>query len=167
MDSARYRYASGLELDASTTAGITNLMYALYPARKIARGGVENSQMTRRPPGFSTRNISVSAAFASPTLRRPKEMVTTSNSLSAKGRAVASASTNSRAGCFRRPTAIIPAEKSSATTSAPDRDRAAELVPVPAAMSRMRSPGFGSIVRTVAMRQIGELPIERMPFVRS
>jgi hypothetical protein len=123
--------------------------------------------MTSRPPGLSTRYISASAFLGSSTLRRPKEIVTASNSPSEKGRAMASASTKVIPGCFCRPTSIIPAEKSAATTSAPVFARAAELVPVPAAMSRIRSPASGATARVVAIRQMKELPIDNTSFVRS
>jgi hypothetical protein len=45
------------------------------------------------PPGAVTRSISASAFFGSLTLRRPNEIVTASNSPSANGSAIASAST--------------------------------------------------------------------------
>ena len=61
----------------------------------------------------------------------------------------------------------MPAERSSAVTSAPFFANAAELVPVPAAMSSTFSPGCGSTARTVATRHSGALPAERMSFVRS
>ena len=61
----------------------------------------------------------------------------------------------------------MPAEKSRAITSAPLFASATELVPVPAAMSSTRSPGFGSTARTVAMRHSAALPTESTAFVRS
>ncbi len=120
-----------------------------------------------RPPGLSTRYISASAAFGSATLRRPKLIATASNSSSPNGRLWASAWTNSMFLCRLRPSSIIPAEKSTATTRAPERARAAELVPVPAATSRIRSPGCGATARTIAIRHSAALPTESTAFVRS
>ena len=86
------------------------------------------------------------AVRGSATLRRPNEIVTASKDSSSKGSAIASASTNSISSFSawrRRPTEIMPREKSAATTWAPKRASEALDVPVPAATSRIRSPGAG------------------------
>ena len=98
---------------------------------------------------MSTRYISASAAFGCSTLRSPKLIVTASNSSSPNGSFSASASTNSM---LRVAAAALldharPRSRA-ATTVAPVRARAADDVPVPAATSRMRSPGCGSTART-------------------
>ena len=52
-------------------------------------------------------------------------------------------------------------------TVAPDFASGTVDVPVPHAMSRMRSPGFGSMARAVARRHSAELPTLRTALVRS
>ena len=97
-------------------------------------------------------------------------MVTVSNSASSNGRFVASASTKVRFGmpaCRRLPSAIMPGEKSAATTSAPLRANETLDAPVPAARSRIRWPDCGATARVVAMRQSWSLPRLSTVFVRS
>ena len=69
--------------------------------------------------------------------------------------------------CRRRPSAIIPGEKSAAITSAPLRASATLEAPVPAARSRMRWPARGATARVVAARQKRSLPRLSTVLVRS
>ncbi len=72
------------------------------------------------------------------------------------------------AGPYRRtPSAIMPGEKSAATTSAPLRASATLDAPVPAARSRMRCPALGATARVVATRQNRSLPMLSTVLVRS
>src|SRR5947209_5003425 len=61
----------------------------------------------------------------------------------------------------------MPLEKSAATTRTPDRARASLEVPVPAARSRIRSPGRGATARTVAIRHSAALPPDSTALVMS
>src|SRR5699024_6650446 len=101
------------------------------------------------------------------TLRKPKDIVTTSKDSSAKGRRVASAAEKSSAGRCCNPCRSIPREKSAETTSAPAPRRGTEEDPGPAAMSRIRSPGRGSIARTTLRRHRRVCPSDMTSFIRS
>lgn len=138
-----------------------------YRARNGPHDGVENSQMTIRPPGRVTRCNSVRAAWVSSTLRSPNEIVTASKEPSAKGRLSASALTNGRSGWRRLPTSIIPKLRSAGTTSAPASANGRLLVPVPAARSSTRSPGFGATAATTARRHARSSPPVSRSLTRS
>ncbi len=69
--------------------------------------------------------------------------------------------------CRLRASATISGEKSTPITVEPRLASTAVLVPVPEQTSRMRSPGCGSIARTVAWRQSTALPPESTVFVKS
>ena len=111
--------------------------------RKTLLTGWLNSQTSSRPPGLVTRRNSRSAVSVSATLRRPKLIVTTSKLASAKGRLMASAAVKAMSGRRRLPTRSMPSEKSAGTTSISRSAHGSLEVPVPAAMSRMRSPRLG------------------------
>src|SRR5919198_1405817 len=95
------------------------------------QGGWETSQITRRPPGRTTRASSRRAATVSFMLRRPKETVTASKAASAKGTR----------------------EKSAATHQAPERAYSTVDTAVPAARSSTFSPGAASRTWRVTSRQ--------------
>ena len=122
--------------------------------------------MTILPPFLVTRRASPSALSPSEVFRRPKEMVTTSNSPSAKGRFSVSANVKGKWGRALRPAASMPCEKSAGITSATAAARGSELDQVPAARSRIFMPGAGAIVAVVARRQALVRPKLNKSFTR-
>ena len=135
--------------------------------RKTRLTGWLNSAMSKRPPGLVTRRNSRSARSGSTTLRKPKDIVTTSKESSAKGSRVASAAEKSSSGLCCNPWRSMPREKSAEATFAPARRRGIEELPGPAAMSRIRSPGRGSIAWTTARRHSRVWPRDITSFIRS
>lgn len=94
-------------------------------------------------------------------------MVTASNEPSSKGSSSAEPCTNSMSGWRRRPSSSMPGLMSSAVTSAPAFAIGAAEAPVPAATSRMRSPGLGLTARCMWMRHSLSLPPESSELSRS
>ena len=137
----------------------------MYTARKGGKTGVENSTTASRPPGRTTRAISRSPAAVSCTLRSPKLMVAASKESSANGSAMASPAT---LGTSRpAPARSMPSEKSAATHHAPDFANSTVETAVPAARSRMRSPGRGASSERARRRHTWSMPPERTVLVRS
>src|SRR5690606_37028571 len=104
------------------------------------------------------------------TLRSPYDIVTASNSPSANGRFIASASTKLRPRTSPKrflPCASMPGEKSAATTCAPLAASDADDRHVPAARSRIFSPGLGFTARVVARRHTASSPNVMAIFVKS
>ena len=143
------------------------MRYSVYIVRHSGTTGAENSAMTSLPPGLVTRSISASAFFGSLTLRSPKEMVLASKLLSANGRLVASPATKLMSGRRRLPTFSMPREKSQATTSMPASAYGSLEVPVPAARSSTRWPGFASTASTTILRQRRVCPMDRTSLTTS
>ena len=137
----------------------------MYTVANSPLVGVENSHTTSRPPRRVTRAISRSPASWSTTLRKPKLIVTASNTSSANGSRVASPATFGTARAC--PAASMPTEKSAATHQAPEPASSTVDTAVPAARSSTFSPGPIRSASRVARRQNRSWPTESTVLVRS